>query len=239
MKTRTTHSPFSPTFGPCAHLTQQKHPDPEPVRDAQARAGELKGKGYMVVKSAIKDGNQNQVAKIETRAERKDSQQQFIWEIERQLKADNYEAMGFIDIDLDGTVVDFVVTTDDEAVLFAVLPPEHDCDVDESVGDEIGDEEERTLDCIGEDNTISPRLLGLLSRYEKAIRHFTKDNGTAFRLAILAGRNTLLALERAWGEKLRDAGIELVSHESAMDYLRSVFPVPREEDGNDPATDGD
>ena len=211
---------------------------PELVRHALARAEELKGKGYVVVQSAIKNGDvQKRLAEIETWNEENGTQQRCIQELDRQVEDSDIVAAGFKNVLFDGHRFDFVVSNDDVAVLFAVFPPETDFKVGGGEGEETGDVPKKTQDCIGEDNTISPRLIDMMLQHEETLRRI--EENAEIRLAVLAGGNTLQAIEGAWGEKLRDAGIELVSHESAMDYLRSVFPVPREEDGNDPATDGD
>ena len=192
----------------------------------------LKTAGYVVVQETMKKEFLDRLAEKESREEVRDSQQACIENLATQVENSGLDTMGFKHVSLAGLLIDFVASSDDVAVLFAVLPPETDYTASVEEGD--GDPPKKTFECIGPNNAVSPRLFELLAKCKEALRALEKD--AEIRLAILASMSTINSMRRSWKDRIKESDVKLVSHEFFLDYLRSVFPALSEdadEDGDE------
>ena len=198
---------------------------PELVQFARKRAEELKNRGFVVVQKAMQDESLDRLAENELRVVRRDRQQTCIAELAEQVTNSDLEAMGFQNVNLEDSTLDFVASSDDIAVLFAVIPPETDYTV--SNGDNLPDDvPKRTLDCIGPHNTVLPCLFDLLAKSREKLHKLVET--AEIRLAILASMKTINAMRALWKDAIRESGVKLVPHEFFLTYLETVFPTKNE-----------
>lgn len=139
-------------------------------------------------------------------------------------KAEDIDAVGFKEVKLDGVVVDFIVSSDDVAVLFAVYP--EDCDYVA-----VAREKEKAPLA---SNELSATKLDVLTVQRELVKKLEKDADV--HLAIIASANTLLSMKGAWGDELQRKGIELVGYRDFESHLRKYLPLFEDDSDEDDAS---
>ena len=123
------------------------------------------------------------------------------------------DAMGFMHVALEGSLIDFVASSDDIAVVFAVYP--EGCDylavsrVNETEGVPL------------EDGELSATRLDALVKQREILLKI--EEGADIRLAIIASSATLESMRNAWADELEEKAIELVEYADYESFLGKYF----------------
>ena len=128
------------------------------------------------------------------------------------------DAMGFTHVSFEGLTLDFVVSSDDLAIIFAVYPDDEDylaCP---------RDDEGESLSEI--DNMIPATKMDLLVKQCEILHKMEEDCN--LRLAIIASSQTLASMRKVWADELKEKQIELVEYPEYEEMLRRHFPKEEE-----------
>ena len=137
---------------------------------------------------------------------------------------DDLDAMAFKNVNLNGENVDLVVSSDDDAILFAVFPKEDDYFAGSRNGDSSKSEADEIAETMLDDLIRSRENLGKMEPYAK------------LRLAIIASSKTLASMRCHWLRKLNLQNIKLVEYEDYERFLRRHLPQ-RDDDDQDGGDD--
>lgn len=142
--------------------------------------------------------------------------------LERQVPAE-IDAMPFKNVNIDDEIIDFVVSSENIAILFAVYPEE-----DNFVACPRGNGNE-TSDSMGP-NRISLAKLDILEKQRESLLKMEPDS--ELHLAVIASTQTLESMRVAWKSDLEEKRIELVEYADFENYLRKYLPLVEEKDSN-------
>ena len=131
------------------------------------------------------------------------------------------DAIPFKHVELEGSKVDLVVSSDEMAVIFAVYPEDADCSA-----------------CSPQAEPESPGELEIpASVLDKLVRQRASlgklEPHAELLLAIVAGSKTLASMRAHWGIELEEKGIDLVEYAEYKDFLLEHFPACDDEDGDE------
>lgn len=120
---------------------------------------------------------------------------------------------GFSHVLLEGKLLDYVVSNDDNAIIFAVYPPANDYDAIRR--------EECTSGRILEFDELSATQLDSLVENRSILQRLEPE--AELSLAIIANSRTLESMRCAWGEELEEKKIKLVDYDGFEAYVRNHF----------------
>lgn len=161
-------------------------------------------------------------AQVPTRDTPAGKKQRTIDELTRRVPPD-IDAMAFKHVNLEGENIDFVVSSDSVAVLFAVYPEEINFSAcPRGNGNEKSDSMAP--------NGISPAKLDMLEKQRESLQKMEPDS--ELHLAVIAGTQTLESMRVAWKNDLEEKGIELVEYADFENHLRKYLPLVEEKDSN-------
>lgn len=137
------------------------------------------------------------------------------------------DSMAFKNVKLEDELIDFVVSSDDVAVLFAVYPEENDY-VAVTRASEVNI---TSLD----DNELSATRLDALVKQREILHKMETD--AELHLAIIASSATLESMRSAWPDELMEKEIELVGYADFESFLKKYFQML--DNDSDSETDSD
>lgn len=128
------------------------------------------------------------------------------------------DVMGLKHVMLEGEVVDFVVSGDDAAVLFAVYPE------DEDFLARAREEEASEMT----ENAIPATILDTLVRQREIVQDM--EPYSELHLAIIASIKTLASMRKNWSDELEEKSIALVAYPDFEDFQRQIFSSLQQSD---------
>lgn len=139
------------------------------------------------------------------------------------------DTMGFKNVKLEDNLIDFVASSDDVAVIFAVYPEGRNyLAVSRSNQSEGGSLE---------DGELSATRLDALVKQREILQKMEAD--AELHLAIIASSATLESMRSAWGDELAEKGIELVEYDDYESFLGKYFEMLDDDSDSDTDSDSD
>ena len=122
------------------------------------------------------------------------------------------DVQAFTNVIADGKPIDFVVSDDNAAVIFAVFP--RDEDFVAISGDDDDDASDPSVE-------ISDTLLDVLDRQRRWIAD--QDDEAEVKIAIVASSKTLESMADVWCDLLYEKEVELVEYDEYADFIGGLF----------------